>query len=312
MTSNGRIVVAIPCYNEQATISKVVSDFKRELPQAEIVVLDNRSTDRSSELARKAGAKVLYVSRQGKGAVARYIFREIDADIYVMVDGDDTYPAEFVHELIKPVKDGIADMVVGDRLSGGGYSNENKRRFHSFGNALVSFLVNHCFNSNINDIMTGYRAFSNRFSKVVPILSDGFEVETEITIRCLDRKLSIVELPVEYRDRPEGSVSKLRTFYDGFKVLKMIFIILKDYRPMLFFGSLSLATLVAGLICGIPVITEFFEKRYITHVPLAILATGLVLVSASFFSCAFILDTMISHENQRNEENIVRIRKTGD
>jgi glycosyltransferase involved in cell wall biosynthesis len=307
-----KTVIVIPCYNEEATISKVVTDFKRELPQSEIIVLDNRSTDKSPELAKEAGAKVLYVPTQGKGAVVRHVFREIEADVYIMVDGDDTYPAECVHELIKPVRNGVADMVVGDRLSGGDYSSENKRRFHNFGNTLVSYLVNHCFNSNINDIMTGYRVFSKRFTDVIPILSDGFEVETEMTIRCLDRKLPIVELPVSYRDRPEGSVSKLRTFHDGMKVLKTIFIILKDYRPMFFFGSLSLIALLAGLICGIPVITEFFEKRYITHVPLAILATGLVLVSASFFSCAFILDTMISHEKQRNEESIMRRRKAGD
>jgi glycosyltransferase involved in cell wall biosynthesis len=310
MSYDEKIVIVIPCFNEEVTISKVVSDFKRELPEAEILVLDNRSTDRSAELARAAGAEVIYVSRQGKGSVVRHIFREIIADIFIMVDGDDTYPAEQVHELLKPVTSGSADMVIGDRLTGGGYASQNKRIFHNFGNVLVRRLVNICFGSHINDIMSGYRVFSRRFAMNVPILSDGFEVETEMTIMCLDRKLQIAELPIAYKDRPEGSFSKLHTFRDGFRVLKTIFMILKNYRPLFFFGSMSLCGFIGGLACGIPVIIEFVQRKYISHVPLAILSTGLIIVAMTMLNCAFILDTIVSHERQRNEVDIVR-HKTG-
>jgi glycosyltransferase involved in cell wall biosynthesis len=304
-----KIAVVIPCFNEAMTIAKVVSDFRRELPDADVIVFDNRSTDGSAEIARGAGASVEYVSRQGKGAVIRHIFREIDADVYVMADGDDTYPAEHVHELIRPVAEGAADMAIGDRLSGGQYEAENKRAFHNFGNILLRRLVNYCFKSDIRDIMTGYRVFSKRFARSVPVLSDGFEVETEMTIRSLARRMSIVEVRVPYRDRPEGSVSKLRTFRDGFRVLGAFFRILKDYRPMFFFGLLSLCSMAAGLVCGVPVIVEFVMTRFITHVPLAILATGFVLVAMTMLICGVILDTMVSQERQRNEIDILRFGK---
>ena len=306
-----KTAVVIPCYNEVLTIAKVGRDFKRELPDAVIIVLDNNSTDGSASAAREAGALVTLVPRQGKGAVVRHIFREVDADIYVMVDGDDTYPAESVHGLIRPVTDGTADMAMGDRLSGGDYKAENKRAFHNFGNILVRNLVNYCFKSDLKDIMTGFRVFSRRFAGVVPILSDGFEVETEMTIRSLARRISIAEVPIAYKDRPEGSVSKLRTFSDGFRVLGMFFKILKDYRPMFFFGVLSLCAFLAGLACGIPVITEFIASRYITHVPLAVLATGFVLSAMTTLICGVILDTMVSQERHRGEIDILRFGNNG-
>jgi len=306
MHSNQKTVVVIPCYNEEQTIEKVVKDFKRELPESEVYVMNNRSTDKSAELAEAAGANIMWVGRQGKGSVVREIFRKIDADIYIMVDGDDTYPSEAVHELIKPVIGGSAEMVVGDRLSKGYYAAQNKRSFHNFGNHLVRKLVNMCFNSKLKDIMSGYRIFSRLFAKNVPILSDGFEVETEMTIRCLDRKLEIIEIPVEYRDRPAGSYSKLNTIRDGFRVLKTIFIILKDYRPLFFFGSISLVLFILGLITGTPVLLEFLRTRYITHVPLSILATGLMLTSGLSLTCGFILDTLVAHERQRNEVDLMR------
>ena len=301
-----KTVVVIPCYNEEQTIGKVVSDFKKELPESEIYVMNNRSTDKSAELAEAAGALVMWVGRQGKGSVVREIFRKIDADIYVMIDGDDTYPALAVHELMKPVIDGAAEMVVGDRLSKGYYAVQNKRNFHNFGNHLVKKLVNLCFKSSLKDIMSGYRVFSKLFVKNVPILSDGFEVETEMTILCLDRKLDIVEIPIEYRDRPAGSYSKLNTVKDGFRVLMTIFIILKNYRPLFFFGSISLILFFLGLITGIPVLLEFLRTRYVTHIPLSILATGLMITSGLSITSGFILDTLVAHERQRNEVDLLK------
>jgi glycosyltransferase involved in cell wall biosynthesis len=252
--------------------------------------MDNCSTDRSATYARRAGATVLPVLRKGKGNVVREIFRRIDADIYVMVDGDDTYPAEAVRDL----------------LSGGRYAAENKRSFHTFGNDLVCRLVNAAFGSTMKDIMSGYRVFSRRFTQVVPILSDGFEVETEMTIAALDRKLPLVEIPVAYRDRPAGSHSKLHTFRDGFRVLKTIFIVVKDYRPLFFFGALSLVAFVVGLASGLPVIFEFLKTRYITLVPSAIFATGCTLLAATLLSCGLILDSVSKYHRERNEMDVVR------
>jgi len=303
-----RIVVGIPCYNEEMTIAKVISDFREALPEAEVIVMDNCSTDRSATYARRAGATVLSVLRKGKGNVVREMFRRIDADVYVMVDGDDTYPAEAVRDLLRPVLSGEADMVVGDRLSGGRYAAENKRSFHTFGNDLVRRLVNAAFGSSLKDIMSGYRAFSRRFTQVVPILSDGFEVETEMTISALDRKLPLVEIPVAYRDRPAGSYSKLHTFRDGFRVLKTIFTVVKDYRPLFFFGVLSLVSFFVGVASGFPVIVEFLRTRYITLVPSAILATGCMLLAATLLSCGLILDSVSKYHRERNEMDVVRNR----
>lgn len=306
MQVDKKIVVTIPCYNEELTVAKVVSDFRRELPEASIIVLDNRSTDRTAERAREAGAEVVYVARPGKGSVVRHIFREIDADVYLMVDGDDAIPSSCARPLIDPIINGRADMTMGDRMSGGSYDRENSRRFHSFGNRLVCSLVNFCFKTEVHDVMCGYRAFSRRFAQSVPILYDGFEVETEMTIRCLDRKLPFAEVPVEFRDRKDGSVSKLNTFRDGGIVLSLIFSMLKDYRPMAFFGTLATLFLSLGLICGAPTIADFARLGYTPRVPLAVLASGLVIVAIIFFICAFILDTMVKHERQRNELEILK------
>ena len=219
--SEQRIAVLIPCYNESVTIKKVVEDYKKVLPEAVIYVYDNNSTDNTAELAKEAGAEVRYERRQGKGNVIRTMFRDIDADCYVMIDGDDTYPADNARELVDAVLNGEADMVIGDRLSST-YFTENKRPFHNSGNKIVRWSINKLFHSDVTDIMTGYRAFSRQFVKSYPVLSKGFEIETEMTIHCLDKNFKIVEIPVSYRDRPEGSVSKLNTFSDGAKVLKTI------------------------------------------------------------------------------------------
>lgn len=286
-----KIAVLIPCYNEELTVEKTVSDFKRVLPNADIYVYNNNSKDRTKELALKAGAIVKDEYRQGKGAVVRSMFRDIDADVYVMVDGDDTYPAEEVEGLIAPVLEGKADMVIGDRLSST-YYTENKRPFHNFGNSLVKGLINFLFKSNLNDIMTGYRSFSKKFVKCMPVMSDGFQIETEMTIFALTNNMQVVNIPITYRDRPEGSESKLNTFSDGFKVLLTLFNLFKDNRPFLFFGSISIVIFIIGLLIGIPVIDEFIKTAYITKVPSAILAAALMLNAFLMFSVGIILDAI--------------------
>ena len=220
-----KIAVLIPCYNEELTIEKVVKDFKKELPQADIYVYDNNSKDKTYEIAKAAGAIVRRENRQGKGNVVRSMFRDIEADIYIMVDGDDTYPAEFVHELIKPVREGKADMAIGDRLSNGTYHKEIKRNFHELGNNLVRSAINILFKNNLKDIMTGYRVFNRMFVKNMPVLSPKFELETEMTLFALDKKYRIIEIPIVFRERPDGSESKINTFSDGFKVIKCLKII---------------------------------------------------------------------------------------
>lgn len=286
-----KIAVLIPCYNEELTVEKTVSDFKRVLPNADIYVYNNNSKDRTKELALKAGAIVKDEYRQGKGAVVRSMFRDIDADVYIMVDGDDTYPAEEVEGLIAPVLEGKADMVIGDRLSST-YYTENKRPFHNFGNSLVKGLINFLFKSNLNDIMTGYRSFSKRFVKCMPVMSDGFQIETEMTIFALTNNMQVVNVPITYRDRPEGSESKLNTFSDGFKVLLTLFNLFKDNRPFLFFGCLSLIIFILGLIVGVPVIDEFIKTAYITKVPSAVLAAALMINSFLMLSVGIILDAI--------------------
>ena len=286
-----KIAVLIPCYNEELTVEKTVSDFKRVLPNADIYVYNNNSKDRTKELALKAGAIVRDEYRQGKGAVVRSMFRDIDADVYIMVDGDDTYPAEEVEGLITPVLEGKADMVIGDRLSST-YYTENKRPFHNFGNSLVKGLINFLFKSDLNDIMTGYRSFSKKFVKCMPVMSDGFQIETEMTIFALTNNMQVVNVPITYRDRPEGSESKLNTFSDGFKVLLTLFNLFKDNRPFLFFGCLSLIIFILGLIVGVPVIDEFIKTAYITKVPSAVLAAALMINSFLFLSVGIILDAI--------------------
>ena len=286
-----KIAVLIPCYNEELTVTKVVTDFRKELPDADIFVYNNNSTDKTKELAVKAGAIVRDEYRQGKGNVVRSMFRDIDADIYVMVDGDDTYPAEEVMKLITPVREGKADMVIGDRLSST-YYEENKRPFHNFGNSLVKGLINFLFKSDLDDIMTGYRAFSKKFVKCMPVMSDGFQIETEMTIFALTNNMQLVNVPITYRDRPEGSHSKLNTFKDGLKVLMTLFDLFKDGRPFLLFTIFSLIFLIAGLIVGIPVITEFIQTAYVSKVPSAVLAAALMINALLLFNVGIILDAI--------------------
>ncbi|MBR2801307.1 MAG: glycosyltransferase [Erysipelotrichaceae bacterium] len=299
-----KVAVLIPCYNEELTVEKVVSDFRQQLPEADIYVYDNNSKDRTGELALKAGAIVRKETQQGKGNVVRTMFREIDADCYVMVDGDDTYPAEEVHGLIKEVEEG-ADMVIGDRLSNGTYYAENKRGFHNLGNNLVRGLINRLFDNDIQDIMTGYRAFSKRFVKTIAVMSPGFEIETELTITALVYRYHIANVPITYRDRPEGSSSKLSTFKDGFKVLVKLFDLWKDYRPLLFFSFFSLVFLILGLLTGIPVITEFIATSYVSKVPSAILASSLCVLAFLSLMLGLILDHERNVEKREHELDVL-------
>lgn len=287
-----KIAVLIPCYNEELTVKKVVSDFKKELPEASIYVYDNNSTDKTAEYALAAGAIVRSEHKQGKGNVVKSMFRDIEADCYIMVDGDDTYPADEIHQLIKPVLEGDADMVIGDRLSNGTYFEENKRGFHNLGNRLVQGLINSLFNSHINDIMTGYRVFSKKFVKCMPVMSDGFQIETEMSIFSLVNGMNIVEIPITYRDRPEGSESKLSTFKDGYKVLMTLFDLFKNNRPLLFFGSVSLVFIIIGLMVGVPVLVEFSVSHFISKVPSAILAASLMILGIISFAIGIIVDAI--------------------
>jgi glycosyltransferase involved in cell wall biosynthesis len=296
-----KIAVLLPAYNEEVTIVKVIEDFRRVLPHADIYVYDNNSKDKTNQLAREAGAIVRFEPRQGKGNVVRSMFREIDADYYIMADADDTYPAEEVEALLQPLRDGLADMTIGDRLSNGTYAEENKRGFHGFGNNLVRLLVNKLYKGNYNDIMTGYRGFNRLFVKNFPVLSPGFEIETELSIHSLDKRFKLVEVPITYKDRPEGSESKLSTFSDGFKVLRMIFNLFKDYKPLIFFSILTFLFFVLGLIVGIPVISEFARTGMIDKVPSAVLATGFMILSALSFVAGFILDTVVRQHRMQYE-----------
>lgn len=302
-----KIAVLIPCYNEEKTIKKVVMDFKKELPDADIYVYNNNSNDNSMKILGEInGITVRNEYNQGKGNVVRRMFREVDADIYVMVDGDDTYPAEDVHKLILPIIEGKADMTVGDRLSNGTYKNENKRKFHEFGNNLVKKSINILFKNNLQDIMSGYRAFNKIFVKNIPILSPKFEIETEITLSALDKRFIIKEIPIIYRDRPEGSVSKLNTIQDGLKVSKTILRMYKDYKPRKFFLFISFILFIFGLLVGIPVIVEFAKTHFITKVPSAILATGFMMMAAISLQCGLTLDTISKANKEKYELNLIR------
>lgn len=296
-----KIAVLIPCYNEELTIGKVVDDFKRELPEADIYVYDNNSKDKTGEIAKEHGAIVVKEIRQGKGNVVRSMFRDIEADIYVMIDGDDTYPAEAARMLIQPIIDNEADMVIGDRLSNGTYEKENKRAFHNLGNNLVKGLIGMLFKNEIKDIMTGYRVFNRFFVKTMPVISDGFQIETEISIHALDKKFRLKEIPIVYRDRPEGSESKLSTFRDGFRVLKTLASLFKDYKPIMFFGICSILSLILGLITGIPVIYEFIITGYIRKLPSAVLSVGFILICIISLASGLILDT-IATTNKKDYE----------
>ncbi len=296
-----KIAILIPCYNEEITVAKVITDFKKELPDALIYVYNNNSTDNTLQIAYENGAIVKNEYRQGKGNVVRSMFRDIDADVYVLVDGDNTYPANMVHQLIKPILMETADMVVGDRISNGTYKKQNKRLFHDFGNGMVRNTINRLFKTNLKDVMSGYRAFSRTFVKNIPILSKGFEVETEMTLHALDKRFIIKEIPIEYKDRPNKSKSKLNTFTDGYKVIKTIIKMLKDYKPLKFFLSIAIIFFVLGLIIGIPVIYEYILTRYITKVPSAVLSTGLMIFSVIIAQCGVILDTVVKDDKEKYE-----------
>lgn len=302
------IAVLIPCYNESKTIEKVVKDYREALPEADIYVYDNNSTDGTDELARNAGAIVRYEYHQGKGNVIRTMFRDIDADCYLMIDGDDTYPAECAREMVDLVLSKGADMVIGDRLSST-YFEENKRPFHNFGNTLVRSSVNGFFGGNITDIMTGYRAFSPLFVKSFPVISKGFEIETEMSIFALDKNMHLETIPVTYRDRPEGSVSKLNTYSDGFKVLTTILKLYKDYRPMHFFGIISLILFVVGLALFIPVFGEYLAIGLVPRFPTLFVSICFMILAALSLVCGLILDT-VAKSNRKDFEiklNMIRM-----
>ena len=292
-----KIAVLIPCYNESKTIAKVVADYKSALPEADIYVYDNNSSDGTDEIARKAGAIVRYERRQGKGNVIRSMFREINADCYLMIDGDDTYPADNARQMCDFVLQVGVDMVIGDRLSST-YFEENKRPFHNFGNSLVRTLINRLFHSNVKDIMTGYRAFSRCFVKHFPVLSRGFEIETEMTIHALDKNFLLKEVPIKYRDRPEGSVSKLNTYSDGFKVLMTIARLFRDYKPFVFFTSVFLLCLLIALGMDIPVIAEYLDTGLVPRFPTLIVSGVIATIGVMFFFCGIILEVITKKHKQ--------------
>lgn len=297
---NKEIAVLIPCYNESKTIATVIRDYKKVLPEATIYVYDNNSKDQTDVIAKKEGAVVRYEYQQGKGNVIRTMFRTIDADCYLMIDGDDTYPAENAREMCELVLEGKADMVIGDRLSST-YFTENKRPFHNIGNKIVRLLINKVFKNNVKDIMTGYRAFSYDFVKTFPVLSKGFEIETEMTIHAVDKNFKLVEVPVSYRDRPEGSESKLNTYTDGIKVIKTIATLFKEYRPMLFFGILTFLFIVASLIFGTPVFIEYFKTGLVPRFPTLIFASFLLVIGILLWICGVILQVIVKKDRQHYE-----------
>lgn len=306
------IAVLIPCYNEAATIAKVVSDFRRELPEATIYVYDNNSTDDTAALARKHGAIVKKEPRQGKGNVVRQMFRDIEADCYLMVDGDDTYPAESARKLCAPILNGEADMTVGDRLSNGTYGKENKRAFHGFGNNLVRAMIRWIYGYGFEDVMTGYRAFSRAFVKTFPVLSEGFQIETELSIHAVDRRWRIVDVPIVYRDRPEGSESKLDTVGDGIKVIMMIGSLFKNYRPLKFFTLTAIILGLIGLALGVPVIIEFFQTGLVPRLPTALLAAAFIFLCCLSLATGLILDTVAKMDRRQWELTVYREMENGN
>ncbi len=298
--NKNKIAVLIPCYNESQTIAKVVKDYKKVLPEADIYVYDNNSSDHTDEIAKKAGAIVRYEYRQGKGNVIRTMFRELDYDCYLMIDGDDTYPAENAKEMCELVLSGKADMVVGDRLSST-YFQENKRPFHNLGNKMVRWFINTIFKNDIKDIMTGYRAFSYDFVKGFPILSKGFEIETEMTIHAVDKNFKVVEIPVQYRDRPAGSVSKLNTISDGIKVLKTIGRLFEEYRPALFFNIIAFVFFVLFLIAFCPIVFEYFKTGSVPRFPTLIVSTLFGVITIVLWITGVILEIIAKKHKQLYE-----------
>ena len=306
-----KIAVLIPCYNEAKTIEKVVKDYKEVLPEANIYVYDNNSVDGTDKIALAAGAIVRYEYRQGKGNVIRSMFRDIDADCYLMIDGDDTYPKENARKMCDLVLNGRADMVIGDRLSST-YFTENKRPFHNLENKMVRFLINRIFKNKIKDIMTGYRAFSREFVKGFPVLSKGFEIETEMTIHAVDKNYKLVEIPVTYRDRPEGSVSKLNTYSDGFKVLKTIATLFKEYKPAFFFNIISFIFAAFSLVLGIPVVVEYFKTGLVPRFPSLIVSCIFLVIALLLWITGIILQVIVKKDKQQYELYLNLLRSIKD
>ena len=303
-----KIAVLIPCYNESKTIEKVIRDFRAVLPEAVIYVYDNNSTDGTGLIAEEAGAVVRHEYQQGKGNVIRSMFRDIDAMCYLMIDGDDTYPAENAREMVDGILSGRAHMVIGDRLSST-YFTENKRPFHNMGNRMVRGLIDMLFKSDIQDIMTGYRAFSFEFVKTFPVLSKGFEIETEMTIHALDKKMGTMNVVVTYRDRPEGSISKLNTYSDGFKVMKTIWRLFKNYRPLAFFGIISLVLLLVAAGFMIPVLAGFFETGEVDKFPTLIVCGFLALTAIISYFGGLILSVFTQQQKQSFELRLNEMRQ---
>ncbi len=310
-----RIAVLIPCYNEAKTIEKVVSDFRRELPEATIYVYDNNSSDGTAEIAEKAGAVVRHEYQQGKGNVIRRMFREIDAECYLMVDGDDTYPADHARQLVQPVLEKNVDMVVGDRLSST-YFTENKRPFHNFGNSIVRFFINRFFHSDIKDIMTGYRAFGFHFVKTFPVLSKGFEIETEMSIHAIDKNMSTENVVINYRDRVEGSESKLNTYSDGAKVLCTIARLYKNYKPMRFFGLIAALLFIISIIFFIPVLAQYFRSGTVDRFPTLIVCGFTAIAGIQSLFAGMILGCIVQKNRQdfeiflqRSDERLKELKK---
>lgn len=303
-----KIAVLIPCYNEAKTIEKVVKDYKKVLPDASIYVYDNNSIDNTDKIAKKAGAIIKYEYKQGKGNVVRQMFRDIDAEVYLMVDGDDTYPVENAKEMCDLILNKKADMVIGDRLSST-YFRENTRTFHNFGNKLVRFFINKLFKSNIKDIMTGYRAFSYEFVKGFPVLSKGFEIETEMTIHAVDKNYRIVEVPIKYKNRPEGSVSKLNTYKDGIKVLKTIMVLFKEYKPSKFFNIFAFIFIVLAFAFGIPVVCEYYQTGFVPRFPTLIVACIFLIISLLLWITGVILGVIVKKHKQLYEIMMNMIKK---
>lgn len=303
-----KIAVLVPCYNEAKTIKKVVSDWRKALPKAKIYVYDNNSSDGSDKIAKKAGAIVRYTRQQGKGNVIRQMFREVDAGCYIMIDGDDTYPADVANKLVDLVIKEGADMVVGDRLSST-YFTENKRPFHNLGNSAVRWAINTFFNGDIKDVMTGCRAFSYQFVKSFPVLSRGFEVETEMSIWAVDKNMYVVNVPIQYRDRPEGSSSKLKTYSDGFKVIKTIVKLFKNYKPMMFFGIISFFLLLLATVFFIPVLVEYADTGLVPNFPTLIVCGFVVIAAVQTFFAGMILESLRQKDKQEFEQLLTMIHK---
>lgn len=298
-----RVAVLVPCYNEAATVGNVVRDFRGALPDATVYVCDNCSSDNTAAVAAAAGAVVIEERIPGKGCAVRTLFRKVDADIYLLVDGDDTYPAQNAPEMVARVASRRADMVVGDRLSSS-YFSENKRTFHNSGNRLVRFLINQLFNVRLNDILSGYRVFSRDFVRNFPVMSNGFEIETEMTVHALERGYPIAEVIVDYRDRPAGSVSKLSTFSDGRRVLTTLMLLFRDYRPMTFFSIVSAICLVVGLAFFLPVVVEYWETGLVPRFPTLIVSCFILLFAMLLFFVGLLLDVV-----KRNNDRMWRLRQ---